>query len=82
MSTPTLSPGAAAGVAAAGALLPLAGPNGQIAAALLAEGLKFWGDYAARMADGTLTVADAQAAADKLGGSMAELAKNISAMPE
>lgn len=81
MMTTTQSPGAAAGLAAAAALLPLAGPDGALAATLLAQGMAFWTDYATRMAAGTLTVADADDAAAKLGTSMSKLAQDIAAMP-
>ena len=81
MNAPTLTPGVAAGVAAAGALLPLAGPDGMLAAALLSQGLAFWTDYASKMAGGTLTIADAEEAAAKLGTSMQTLAADIAALP-
>ena len=82
MNAPTLTPGVAAGVAAAGALLPLAGPDGMLAATLLSQGLAFWTDYASKMAAGTLTVADAVSAASRLGTSMQALAADIAALPD
>lgn len=82
MNAPTLTPGVAAGVAAAGALLPLAGPDGMLAAALLSQGLAFWTNYASKMAAGTLTIADAEEAAVKLDTSMQTLAADIAALPD
>jgi hypothetical protein len=74
-------PGVAAGVAAAGALLPLAGPNGVLAATVLAQGMAFWSAYAGRMAAGTLTLDDVEAAAAGLNVDMATLRANIDKLP-
>lgn len=78
----TVDPAVAAGVAVASSLLPLAGPNGQLAATLLAEGMSFWTDYATKLAAGTLTYADAQAAAGTLNKDMAKFAADIAAAPD
>lgn len=80
MTNPT-DPGIAAGVAAASALLPLAGPDGQLAAVVLSQGMAFWADYTSRMAAGTLTMADVEAAAAGLNADMAKLAADIANAP-
>ena len=77
----TIDPTVAASTAIAGALLPLAGADGVLAATLLAQGMAFWSDYAAKMAAGTLTLADAQAAAAGLNTDMSKLAADIAAAP-
>jgi hypothetical protein len=81
MATNPNDPGVAAAVAAAGALLPLAGPNGVLAATVLAQGMAFWSSYAGRMAAGTLTLADVEAAAAGLNADMATLRANIDKLP-
>lgn len=80
MTSPT-DPAVAAGVAAATAFLPLAGPDGQLAAIVLAQGMAFWTDYADKMAAGKLTLADVEAAAAGLNADMAKLAADIAAAP-
>jgi len=79
--TTTTNPTVAAGAAIASSLLPLAGPEGQLAAVILSQGMAFWADYSAKMASGTLTMADVQAAADGLNADMAKLAADIAAAP-
>lgn len=80
MTTPT-DPAVAAGVAVASSLLPLAGPDGVLAATVLQQGLAFWADYSAKMATGTLTLTDVQAAAAGLNADMAKLRADIDAAP-
>lgn len=80
MTTPN-NHAVAAGAAIAGALLPLAGRDGQLAAMVLSQGMAFWSDYAARMAGGTLTMADVQTAAAGLNADMAKLAEDIANAP-
>ena len=74
-------PGVAAAAAAAGALLPALGPNGQLAATVLAQGMAFWSAYAGRLAAGTLTLSDVEAAAAGLNVDMATLRGNIDKLP-
>jgi hypothetical protein len=81
MTTTPTTPSVAAGAAIATALLPLAGPDGQLAATVLTQGLAFWADYASRMSAGQLTLADVQAAAAGLNIDMEKLAADIAAAP-
>lgn len=80
MTTP-LDPTVAASAAIASALLPLAGSDGVLAASLLAQGMAFWADYAAKMAAGKLTLSDVQDAAAGLNVDMSKLAADIAAAP-
>lgn len=75
------NPGVAAVIATAGALLPLAGPGGQLAATVLAQGMAFWSAYAGRMVAGTLTMDDVEAAAAGLNADLATLRANIDKLP-
>lgn len=83
MTTPKpTDPAVAAGAAIATSLLPLAGPQGVLAATLLAQGMAYWTDYATKLAAGTLTYDDAQGAAAALNQDMAKFAADIAAAPD
>lgn len=75
------NPAVAAGAAIVSSLLPLAGPDGVLAATILSQGMAFWADYAAKMAGGTLTMDDVQGAANALNADMAKLAADIANAP-
>lgn len=54
----------------AGAFLPLAGPYGEAADALLTAGLGFWANFQAQKAKGQLTMDDLEAASLKAHGDL------------
>lgn len=82
MTIKPTDPGVAAGMAAASALLPLAGQNGQLAATLIAQGFAFWTDRLNSLAAGKLTIADLDSMAASLGTDVAKLRADIAAMPD
>lgn len=56
--------------AVAGIIAPAAGPFGALAAAALQIGVTYWGTFAKKAADGTLTTADLKEASDMTGGKL------------
>jgi hypothetical protein len=66
--------------AAAQAFLPLAGPYGIAASAALSAGLAFWSDFAGKMANGTLTMDDLEAAATKTDVDLTSFAAHVGAL--
>lgn len=65
--------------AVAGALAPLAGPYVILAETVLTQGLAFWQNFQAQKEAGTLTMADVDAAAAKVGVDLAQLKADIDA---